>query len=374
MRRIQQVVARDQIDEALRIVRDEALNGAPVPEELQKFYVVEEPLLQRYERFRNRVFYTREGLSEEAAERLQVDAEGLRETNKTRVLGFVAHPVACALAHWEVTVLGESVDPSSPLGMQLIEWTMNHGHAQLGRSGNGEDGNNTNVVQPADVQVEMLMPFDFPARGPTFRVIAPRFMDVHKLNMSLSQSLTVGDEKLTVSRDLDSQWDPSCSMADIVARVRERLEVAEVDLEAGKDGSLATMGGFWRGYVCMSPSAVGRPEQEHSGQITLPSSALEQLFNQQPNFGGGFGRRQLQGSEGLHQSGGPMTFEISTSGGRRSFCGVAEFTAEEGSCIVPDWMAKNLNLKLGEELHVRRVYVPKVYCCCCVCLQLFGFK
>jgi ubiquitin fusion degradation protein 1 len=363
VRRVQMVVARDQIDEALRIIRDEALNGAPIPEALVKFYVPDEPLVRQIERNigrRNRTFYTREGLSEEAAERLQVEAEGLRETNASRVLGFVAHPCASALAHWDLTLLGESIDPSSPLGMQLVEWTLNHGH-QAAAPALGGSGNN-NMVRPADVQIEMLMPFDFPVRGPTFRVIAPRFKDVHKLNMSLSQSQSAmnEDEMLTVSRDLDSNWDPSSSVADMVARVRERLEGAEVDLEAGKDGSLATVGGFWRSYLCMSPAAIGRPEQEHSGQITLPSSALEQLFNQPNNYGlGRYGRRQLMDSGGLHQSGGPMTFEISTNGGKRSFCGVAEFTAEENTCVMPDWMAKNLQLKLGEEVHVRRVYVPK---------------
>ena len=54
-----------------------------------------------------------------------------------------------------------------------------------------------------------------------------------------------------------------------------------------------------------------------------------------------------------------MTFEISTAGGRRSFCGVSEFTAEERTAVVPQWMAKNLELGVGDEVHVRRVYVPK---------------
>ncbi len=362
-RRVQAVVAQGRLDEALRIVRDEALNGAPMPPVLEKYYAPEEPLMQHLERLhrqRNHVYYTREGLSEEAAERLQAEAEGLRDTNASHVLGFVAAPCGNALGHWDLTLLGESFDPSSSLGMQLIEWTMNHGRSD------GLAGSNSNVVRPADVQIEMLMPHDFPARGPTFRLIAPRFRDVHRLNLCLSRSASpAGEEEramMTVSRDFDTAWDPTQSMSDIVAAVRARLEDAEVDLEAGKDASLATVGGFWRTYICMSPAAVGRPETEHSGQITLPSTALEQLFNQHHHhYGGGYGRQRhrMLGSGGLQQSGGPMTFEISTSGGRRSFCGVGEFTAEEGSCVVPAWMAKNLELQVGEELHVRRVYVPK---------------
>ncbi len=345
-RRIQMLVARDEIDEALRVIHDEALNGSPMPNALAKFYVVEEPeeqgqpLMRQFElraQRRNRVYYTRDGLSEEAAERLQVEAEGVRETNASRVLGWTASPVNSALAHWSFVLLGDAIDPSSPLGMQLVEWALNH-H----QSGGG------NVVRPADVQVEMLMPFDFPTRGPTFRVISPRFKDVQKLNLSLSHSQTGTRDDLTVSRDLDAQWDPSWSLADIVARVRERLEFAELDMSAGTDSPLATVGGFWRSFVCMSPAAVGRPDQEHAGQITLPSSALEQLMNS--------GRRYL------HDSGGgnaPMTFEISSNGGKRSFCGVAEFSAEEGSCIIPTWIQNNLNVKLGDEVQVRRVYVPK---------------
>jgi hypothetical protein len=364
-RRVQSVVQQGRLDEALRLVREEALNGAPLPAVLEKYYAPDAPLMEQLERMhrqRNRVYYTRDGLSEEAAEHLQAEAESLRETNATRVLGFIAAPCGNALGHWDVTLLGESFDPSSPLGMQLIEWTMNHGR------GDGLAGSNSNVVRPADVQIEMLMPQDFPARGPTFRLIAPRFRDVHRLNLCLSRSASpAGDDErtaMTVSRDFDTAWDPSQSLNDIVASVRARLEDAEVDLEAGKDASLATVGGFWRTYVCVSPAAVGKPEMEHSGQITLPSSALEQLFNQnqQPYGNGGFGGRgrlRMFGSAGLQQSGGPMTFEISTSGGRRSFCGVGEFTAEEGSCVVPAWMAKNLELQVGEELHVRRVYVPK---------------
>ncbi len=365
IRRVQNVVAKDQLDEALRIVREEALSGAPLPAALVRFYPPPEPLMQQFERMhrqRNRVFYTRDGLAEEAANRLEVEAEGLRETNASRVLGFIASPCGNALAHWDLTLLGDSFDPSSPLGMQLIEWTMNHGRLD-------GSGSNSNVVRPADVQIEILMPRDFPDRGPTFRLIAPRFRDVLRLNLSLSRSASPGSDDpramMTVSRDFDTAWDPNLSMAEIVAQVRARLEEAEVDLEAGKDASLATVGGFWRTYVCMTPAAVGRPEQEHTGQITLPSSALEQLFNQQPHhYGGGRynnmnNRHHMAGSGGLHQSGGPMTFEISTNGGRRSFCGVGEFTADEGACIVPEWMAKNLGLLLGEEVHVRRVYVPK---------------
>lgn len=125
---------------------------------------------------------------------------------------------------------------------------------------------------------------------------------------------------------------------------------------------MATVGGFWRTYVCTSPAAVGRPDQEYVGQITLPASALEKLFNAAPAIDWGEFRRNnnrgmLNGSNQGGAGAGPMTFEISTNGGRRSFCGVAEFTAEEGSAVVPEWMAKNLGLQLGEEVRSRKAII-----------------
>ncbi len=82
--------------------------------------------------------------------------------------------------------------------MQLTEWTMHHNLT----------GSNSNVVRAADVQVELLMPHDYPERGPVLRVIAPRFHDVNNLNLSLSQSMErqpASDRTgLTVSRDLEN--------------------------------------------------------------------------------------------------------------------------------------------------------------------------
>lgn len=267
-----------------------------------------------------------------AADRLTAEANSLRETNASQILGFVAVPVNNCLAHWQITLLGSSFDPSSNLAMQLVEWTMHH-NPNLGDSG---------LVRASDVIVELLIPNNFPERAPVFRVIAPRFRDVNQLNLALSQC-TDPEERLTVSRDLEAgqgSWDPVTSMTDLAGYLRARLMNAEVDLDAGKDGSLATVGGFWKSYMCVHPSLIGKEEQEHTGQISLPVSALEQLFGR-----GGGGRRGMNASlEGLATSGGPMTFEVSSQGGRRSFCGVAEFTADEGTAVVPKWMSSNLGL------------------------------
>lgn len=364
LRTVQVEVAKgapDNLQEALRIVHEEAMGGAPLPDALKKFYAPPQPLLEQFvARAQRRGVvraprYNRQGLSEAAANRLADQANGLRETNASRVLGFTAAPSNNCLAHWDLTLLGDSFDASSPLGMQLTEWTMHH----------SLEGSRGGFVRPADVQVEMLMPPDFPARGPVFRVIAPRFLKTDALNLSLSHSMAEApDERasLSMSRAMETNvgWHEEMTVSDIAAFLRAQLEYAQVDLEAGKDASLATVGGFWKSYVCVYPSVLGRPEHEHTGQISLPSSALELLFGS-GGGGGGFGRRAMYGSmdAGLAQSGGPMTFELSSPGGRRSFSGVAEFTAEEGTAVVPQWMAANLGLRMGEELHVRRVHVPK---------------
>eukprot|EP01103_Thecamoeba_quadrilineata_P005459 TRINITY_DN15254_c0_g1_i1.p1 TRINITY_DN15254_c0_g1~~TRINITY_DN15254_c0_g1_i1.p1 ORF type:complete len:976 (+),score=216.41 TRINITY_DN15254_c0_g1_i1:214-2928(+) len=55
----------------------------------------------------------------------------------------------------------------------------------------------------------------------------------------------------------------------------------------------------------------------------------------------------------------PMTFEISTQKGKRSFTGVLEFTADEGCVLFPRWILQNLTLPEGTEVEVREVILPK---------------
>jgi hypothetical protein len=52
-------------------------------------------------------------------------------------------------------------------------------------------------------------------------------------------------------------------------------------------------------------------------------------------------------------------FEISTKSGKRSFCGVHEFTANEGEIAIPLWMMENLNIADNDTVFVRRVNLPK---------------
>lgn len=46
--------------------------------------------------------------------------------------------------------------------------------------------------------------------------------------------------------------------------------------------------------------------------------------------------------------------------GKRTHCGVLEFSAPEGSCYIPYWMMQNLLLEAGALLTVKNVSLPKV--------------
>ncbi len=134
---------------------------------------------------------------------------------------------------------------------------------------------------------------------------------------------------------------------------------AQVDIEAGREGySLPTVGNFWRSFSAVLPGTFGRKEVEDGGKIILPMSALEDLSQDMdkfshPFFGG------ISHSGGFFHGPSPMLFEISTEKGKRSFCGVEEFTAEEGSIVLPSWMLNNLGALEGAQVQVRRVNLPK---------------
>eukprot|EP01129_Flabellula_baltica_P009995 TRINITY_DN4173_c0_g2_i1.p1 TRINITY_DN4173_c0_g2~~TRINITY_DN4173_c0_g2_i1.p1 ORF type:complete len:510 (+),score=98.13 TRINITY_DN4173_c0_g2_i1:376-1905(+) len=54
----------------------------------------------------------------------------------------------------------------------------------------------------------------------------------------------------------------------------------------------------------------------------------------------------------------PLVFEIRAGSGLRSYCGVLEFVAEEGTACVPNWMMKNLFIEDGDSVQIRNVMLP----------------
>lgn len=74
--------------------------------------------------------------------------------------------------------------------------------------------------------------------------------------------------------------------------------------------------------------------------VILPSSALHELARLSITF--------------------PMLFMLSNPQmGKKTYCGVLEFSAEEGLCYLPYWMMNNLFLEEGSEVILRNVNIPK---------------
>jgi hypothetical protein len=87
------------------------------------------------------------------------------------------------------------------------------------------------------------------------------------------------------------------------------------------------MGGmraFETQYQCFSSAMIGRSNNiEEGDKILLPPSALDTLARMNVEY--------------------PMLFEIRNDAiGKRTHCGVMEFSAEEGRCYMPFWMMQNM--------------------------------
>jgi len=79
-------------------------------------------------------------------------------------------------------------------------------------------------------------------------------------------------------------------------------------------------------------------EKNIGDKIILPSSILDTLIELEIEF--------------------PMTFEI-VSKHYKTHCSVIEFVAEEGTCIIPEWIMKNLDINEGDFIYIRNVSLSK---------------
>jgi ubiquitin fusion degradation protein 1 len=75
-------------------------------------------------------------------------------------------------------------------------------------------------------------------------------------------------------------------------------------------------------------------EHKNTDKIILPVSILEMLISMEVQY--------------------PLTFEIVTNQ-KKTHCGVLEFTSDEGTCFIPQWIMKNLELKEGDSIYLRNV-------------------
>jgi ubiquitin fusion degradation protein 1 len=79
-------------------------------------------------------------------------------------------------------------------------------------------------------------------------------------------------------------------------------------------------------YYCQSTALAGK-NINNGDKIFLPPSALDRLARMNVEY--------------------PMLFEITSNDtGKRTHCGVLEFSAEEGYCYMPYWMMENLAVSL----------------------------
>ncbi|KDP24652.1 hypothetical protein JCGZ_25568 [Jatropha curcas] len=96
---------------------------------------------------------------------------------------------------------------------------------------------------------------------------------------------------------------------------------------------------FNRVYFCYPVSYTGKTHLENGNLIIMPSSALDSLLDMEVNH--------------------PMMFEIENKVfGRRSHCGVSEFTAEEGRVFLPNWLMQCMELKDGDTIDIRSRNLP----------------
>ncbi len=85
---------------------------------------------------------------------------------------------------------------------------------------------------------------------------------------------------------------------------------------------------------------IGRDDINKGNKIILPGSALHELAHLHVTY--------------------PMTFRaVNTQLKKKTFCGVLEFVAEEGTCYMPYWMMENLMVGEGDELMITSVSLNK---------------
>ena len=97
---------------------------------------------------------------------------------------------------------------------------------------------------------------------------------------------------------------------------------------------------FEEQYHCFSMAFSGRSNLEDGDKILLPPSALDTLARMNVEY--------------------PMLFELTNySTGKRTHCGVLEFSAEEGKMYIPHWMMQNLIMEENSIMVVKNVSLEK---------------
>ena len=89
-------------------------------------------------------------------------------------------------------------------------------------------------------------------------------------------------------------------------------------------------------YKVYSEAFIGRDNIKKGNKIILPSSALHELAHLHITY--------------------PMTFRaVNPQLKKKTYCGVLEFVAEEGTWYMPYWMMENLFVGEGDEILITSV-------------------
>lgn len=122
----------------------------------------------------------------------------------------------------------------------------------------------------------------------------------------------------------------------------------KVDMNSAMTGYQTT--GFWKRFRCISAVMAEEEKIEGTGKVCLPASCLELIY-------GGLGSQSFSLSQSGNLS--PMTFELFGIESKvQTYCGVLEFTAQEGTVVIPSWMISQLNFQEGESVMMRKITLP----------------
>ena len=93
-------------------------------------------------------------------------------------------------------------------------------------------------------------------------------------------------------------------------------------------------------YKVYSSAFIGREDLKKGNKIILPTSALHELAHLHITY--------------------PMTFRVvNPQLKKKTYCGVLEFVAEEGTCYMPYWMMENLLVGEEDEVLITSVTLQK---------------
>ena len=107
-------------------------------------------------------------------------------------------------------------------------------------------------------------------------------------------------------------------------------------------------------YQALSASMVGRDDIDCTNSIILPSSALAKL-SYMKDFGANNNVKNRQNNDQKAALFRILNIQLNTY----THCGVAEFTAEEGTCYIPSDMFDRLCLEPGQKVNIRSIKLPE---------------